>query len=152
MKKQTDIPDLSGKKILIIRLSSLGDILLTTPLIRRLKKKYKDIRLDFVTKTQYQDVLKLNPHISNLFLYKPGKEDISELIDNLKQNEYDAVIDLQNNFRSAEIRRAVKAENYIFNKRTADKFLLVNFKINRLKNASPNPRKVCCCYSRDPTG
>jgi lipopolysaccharide heptosyltransferase II len=141
MKKQTDIPDLTGKKILIIRLSSLGDILLSTPLIRRLKKKFKDIRLDFVTKIQYQDVLKLNPHISKLFLYKPGKEDISELIDNLKQNEYDAVIDLQNNFRSAEIRRAVKAENYVFNKRTTDKFLLVNFKINQLKNARQIPER-----------
>ena len=139
MKKRTDIPDFSGKKILIIRLSSLGDILLTTPLVRTLKKKFGNIDLDFVLKSQYEDVLKLNPYISKLFLYKNEKSKISELIAKLKGNRYDAVLDLQNNFRSAEIRNAVKAENYIFDKRTVDKFLLVNFKINRLKDTRQIP-------------
>ncbi len=139
MKKETEMPDLSGKKVLIIRLSSLGDILLTTPLIRLLKKKFKDVRLDFVVKAQYQDALKLNPYLSNIFLYEKEKNRISELIAGLKANKYDAVIDLQNNFRSAEIRRAVNRKTYIFNKRTAGKFLLVNFKINLLTNAPPIP-------------
>ncbi len=139
MNKETEIPDLSGKKVLIIRLSSLGDILLTTPLVRVLKKKFKDVRIDFVVKTQYQDVLQLNPYISKLFLYEKEKNRISELIARLKENEYDAVIDLQNNFRSAEIRRAVHTKTFIFNKRTAGKFLLVNFKINLLTNAPPIP-------------
>lgn len=137
MMNETNTPDFSGKKILVIRLSSLGDILLTTPLIRILKRKFRNIRLDFVTKTQYKDSLKLNPHISELFLYE--KDDSSAIIKKLQENGYDAVIDLQNNLRSAQIRRAIKAEHFIFNKRTTDKFLLVNFKINRLKNAPQIP-------------
>ncbi len=141
MKNETDIPDLSGKKVLLIRLSSLGDILLTTPLVRTLKSRFREINLDFLIKAQYQDVLKLNPHISRLFLYETDKHKISELITRLKGNGYDAVIDLQNNFRSAELRRSINAKNYIFNKRTADKFLLVNFKINRLKNAPQIPER-----------
>ncbi len=141
MKKENNIPDFSGKKVLIIRLSSLGDILLTTPLVRILKKKFRNVSLDFVIKAQYRDTLKLNPHISELFLYEKEKEKISELIAGLAQNGYDAVIDLQNNFRSVEIRRAVQVENYIFNKRTTDKFLLVNFKINRLKDAPQIPER-----------
>ncbi len=141
MKKETAIPDLTGKKILIIRLSSLGDILLTTPLVRTLKQKYAEISLDFVLKSQYSDLLKLNPHISSLYLYERKKDKISELITNLKGNRYDLVIDLQNNFRSAEIRRAVGAKNYIFNKRSSDKFLLVNFKINRLEEAPQIPER-----------
>ncbi len=92
-------------------------------------------------KSQYEDVLKLNPHISKLFLYEKEKDKVSELIAKLKVNRYDTVIDLQNNFRSAEIRKAVKAENYIFDKRTADKFLLVNFKINRLQGAGQIPER-----------
>jgi ADP-heptose:LPS heptosyltransferase len=57
--------DLSGKKnILIIRLSSLGDILLTTPLIRSIKKKYPDIKIDFILKEQYKELLQFNPYLS----------------------------------------------------------------------------------------
>ncbi len=141
MKKETDTPDFSGKKVLVIRLSSLGDILLTTPLVRTLKEKFNEISLDFVIKSQYQDVLKQNPYLSKLILYESEKDKISELIGKLKENRYDAVIDLQNNFRSAQIRRAINAQTFIFNKRTADKFLLVNFKINRLKDATRIPER-----------
>ncbi len=141
MKKETKIPDFAGKKVLIIRLSSLGDILLTTPLVRVLKNRFRDIILDFVLKAQYKDVLTLNPHISNLYLYEKEKEKVSELTRKLAEKKFDAVIDLQNNFRSIEIRRALSAQTYTFNKRTTDKFLLVNFKINRLENAPQIPER-----------
>lgn len=139
MKNETDIPDLDGKKILIIRLSSLGDILLSTPVIRILKKKFKDLQIDFVLKKQYKDVLNLNPHISDIFLYEKEKEKIGALISELRIRDYNAVIDLQNNFRSSEITRALKTNTYKFSKRTFNKFLLVNFKINRLKDAPQIP-------------
>lgn len=137
MKNESDITDLSGKKILIIRLSSLGDILLSTPLLRTLKSKFRDIHIDYVVRKQYQDVLKLNPHITGLFLYE--KDKVANLTSELKANRYDVIIDLQNNFRSVELRNALKVKTYKFNKRTTDKFLLVNFKIDRLKNAPQIP-------------
>jgi ADP-heptose:LPS heptosyltransferase len=68
MSNETEIPDLKGKKILMIRLSSLGDILLATPLVRALKAKFQAGSIDFVVKEQYRDTLKFNPHISNLYL------------------------------------------------------------------------------------
>jgi len=139
MSNNTQIPDLAGKNILIIRLSSLGDILLTTPLLRSLKSKFQDIKIDFVVKPQYQDVLKLNPHISNLYLYEKDEEKSESLISDLRKKQYDAVIDLQNNFRSLKIKRSLNAKSFEFNKRTLDKFLLVNFKINRLADAPQIP-------------
>ena len=53
-------------KILIIRLSSLGDILLTTPFLRTLKLSYPQIKIDFITRREYESTLKYNPHIENL--------------------------------------------------------------------------------------
>ncbi len=139
MKNENDIADLNDKKVLIIRLSSLGDILLATPLLRTLKTKYHDIQIDFILKKQYQNVLMLNPHITNLYTYEKEKDKIAELTARLRQNKYDMIVDLQNNFRSAEIRNKLNADIYKFNKRTLDKFLLVNFKINRLDNAPQIP-------------
>ncbi len=127
------------KKLLIIRLSSLGDILLSTPLIRSIKVKYPDVSIDFILKSQYKDILLLNDYLSNIIEYKTGKNDKKNLFDQLRKNNYDLVIDLQNNLRSWEIRRQLNTKCVKFNKRTLDKFLLVKFKINRLKDAPQIP-------------
>jgi heptosyltransferase-2 len=134
--------DLSDKKsILIIRLSSLGDILLTTPLIRSIKKKYPDIKIDFILKEQYKELLQFNPYLSRIFEYKIKSNEKQFLIKTLKNIKYDLVIDLQNNFRSFQLRRNVKAPAVKFNKRTPAKFFLVNFKYNILRNAAPIPQR-----------
>jgi len=119
-------------RILIIRLSSLGDILLTTPLIRSLKNQSPNLTVDFLLKTQYRDVLKRNPYITNLYLYENlGKNNDSEGFE-LRKGNYDLIIDLQNNFRSRKTTRLLKTQKVIFNKHNFDKFLIVHFKINRL--------------------
>ena len=132
--------DFTGiKKLLIIRLSSLGDILLTTPLIRSIKIKYPDISIDFLLKDQYKDILLFNHYLSKVIEYKSGKNDKKILFNQIRNNNYDLIIDLQNNFRSWEIRRQLNAKSVKFNKRTLDKFLLVKFKINKLKDAPQIP-------------
>ena len=139
MKNRNEILNLAGKKVLIIRLSSLGDILLTTPFLRTLKSKYHGIKLDFILKKQYRDALLNNPNISELYFYEKDKKYIEKLISDLIKEDYDIVIDLQNNFRSSAITRALNIGTYRFNKRILDKFLLVKFKINNLKHAPPVP-------------
>lgn len=119
------------KKLLIIRLSSLGDILLTSPLLRSIKANYPDINIDFVLKIQYGDALRYNPHIRNLFFYEDGGINFNE--------NYDLVIDLQKNIRSKQITKKIKAPVVTFRKLDIEKFLLVRFKINKLKNAPPIP-------------
>jgi len=115
----------------------LGDVLLTTPLIRTIKKNYPQIKIDFLIKPQYADVLRYNPYINNLIIYSENES----LITDLKQNKYDLIVDLQNNLRSAKIKFGLKIPRGVFNKRTLDKFLLVNFKINRLKNSYSIPKR-----------
>lgn len=123
-------------RILIIRLSSLGDILLTTPLVRSLKKKYPDILINFLLRKEYRDVYKFNPYINNLYLLERDNRFPDELLN----QKYNLVLDLQNNFRSVGIRKKVETEKVrVFNKKTFEKLLLVNFKINKLKNAEQIP-------------
>ena len=89
----------SYKKILIVRLSSLGDILLSTPLIRTLKTTYPELQIDFLLRKEYESTLKFNPHIENL-LTIDRNYNRKKLNYSLKSKSYDLIIDLQNNLRS----------------------------------------------------
>ncbi|HPO55174.1 MAG: glycosyltransferase family 9 protein [Ignavibacteriaceae bacterium] len=117
------------RNVLIIRLSSLGDVLLTTPLIRSLKSKYPDINVDFVVKRQYSMVLKGNPYLRRIFF--PDEE--------IDVTQYDVIVDLQNNLRSCKIRRKFEKRVVKFKKYSLDKYLLVNFKVNRLRELPAIP-------------
>ena len=126
------------QKILIVRLSSLGDILLTTPLIRSLKKYKPEIEIDFLLREEYRDVLVNNPYLSNLITIK--REDSPSKTKNiLSQKNYDFVIDLQNNLRSRSLIQGVKCPKVKFKKLSWQKFLLVKFKINKLSETPPIP-------------
>lgn len=126
-------------KILIIRLSSLGDILLTTPFIRAIKSQFPDIKIDMLLREEYADVVKLNPYLNKKFLFKKDEKSNNVLIEQLKNTNYELVIDLQNNLRSKKIVSSLKTKSVKFDKRSFDKFLLVNFKINKLKEALQIP-------------
>jgi heptosyltransferase-2 len=119
-------------KILIIRLSSLGDILLSTPVIRSLKRKFPNSQIDFVVKKKFKDALLYNPNISSVIIYE--KEKAKQLKYDLRIANYDLVIDIQNNFRSNDLTKLIKAQIRRFKKPSMKKLLLVWFKINLLKD------------------
>jgi len=132
-----DISEL--KKILIIRLSSMGDILLTTPLIRSIKKQNPEVQIDFVIKEEFIELVKNNPNLTDIHVYSKQSFEKQILINTLISNNYEIVIDLQNNIRSKEITKPLHSQTFRFKKNDAKKFILVNFKINRLKNAPSIP-------------
>ena len=124
-------------RILIVRLSSLGDILLTTPLVRSLKKQFQSIEIDYLLRKGYQDTYSYNPYISNLHLYENQKNNL--LTEQLQSRNFDLIIDLQNNIRSNRITNKLKVLTLKFHKKSLDKFLLVKFKINRMKDLHQIP-------------
>lgn len=126
-------------RILIIRLSSLGDILLTTPLIRTIKKKYPHIRIDYLLKAEYSELIKNNPHINQIHLYK--KEEFKNINQSLAAQNYNLIIDLHNNFRSRKITAILKIKTLRFKKYSLRKFLLVKTKINLMKNLPSIPER-----------
>ena len=125
--------------LLIVRLSSLGDILLTTPLIRAIKKNYPNIKIDFLLREEYYDLLKFNPNIENIITINRDKNRLRGLKNQICISNYDFVIDLQNNLRSFSLLKCYGSSVASFKKKNLAKFLLVNFKINRLKNKLPIP-------------
>jgi heptosyltransferase-2 len=59
-------------KILIIRLSSIGDILLSTPFIRQVRKAFPNATIYYVVKKEYQDLLMYNPNLDHLIILDKG--------------------------------------------------------------------------------
>jgi heptosyltransferase-2 len=84
-------------KFLILRFSSIGDIVLTTPVIRCLKQQVKGAEVHFALKKSFADVLAGNPYIDKKFFLE---DNLSALISELKKEKYDYVIDLHNNQRT----------------------------------------------------
>jgi heptosyltransferase-2 len=128
------------RNILIIRLSSLGDVILTTPLIRSLKKVYPEKQIDFVVREQYQDVLRYNPHLNNVFTLDKDN-DYARLFDKIGSDNYDLIIDLHNNVRSRVISGKIGAKTVRYKKPYLKRGLLVNTKINLLKDAKKIPER-----------
>jgi len=128
-----------AKKILIIRLSSLGDILLSTPLIRSLKNKLPGCEIDFILRNEFEDLMKLNPNIRKIYKYDNSRYTEQDILNSVISENYDLIIDLQNNLRTNGFTREAHTAVVKFRKHHLDKFLLVKFKINRLKNLSPVP-------------
>lgn len=109
-------------KILIIRLSSIGDILLTTPIIRALKTHLPDAELHFLLKPQYQELLQYNPYVDKLLFYRSP---LWRMVRSLPS--YDVVLDLHRNWRSLFLRLRGR-RRYTFPKANWKKWLMVRTK------------------------
>ncbi len=116
-------------KFLILRFSSIGDIVLTTPVVRCLKQQLKDAEVHYATKKDFSSVINHNPYIDKKYLLD---DNLDELIHQLKKEKYDYVIDLHHNIRTFVIKKRLGVKSFSFAKINFEKWLMVNFKINRL--------------------
>lgn len=116
-------------KILVVRFSSIGDIVLTTPVLRCIKQQLKDVELHYVTKHNFLSVIENNIYVDKVFTIKDSLKDV---IPQLKKENYDYVIDLHHNIRTLKLKTALGKKSFSFNKLNWEKFLIVNFKKNKL--------------------
>jgi ADP-heptose:LPS heptosyltransferase len=116
-------------KFLIIRFSSIGDIVLTTPVVRCLKTQVEEAEVHYLTKSVFAPVLQSNPYIDKLHILR---DTIAETCEILKEEDFDYIIDLHHNLRSYLVKNKLKLLSFSFNKLNLEKWLLVHFKINRL--------------------
>lgn len=112
-------------KILIIRFSSIGDIVLTTPVVRCLKQQLPNVEIHFCTKRAYGDILGSNPHIDKCHVLSST---IYELICRLRGEKYDYVVDLHNNFRTRLLKSALNTRSFTVDKLNVRKWLYVHLK------------------------
>ncbi|SHF54994.1 ADP-heptose:LPS heptosyltransferase [Mariniphaga anaerophila] len=116
-------------KFLVIRLSSIGDIVLTSPVVRCLKKQVEGAEVHFVTKKKYESLVSPNPYIDRVHTFS---DSLSGLIHQLRQEKFDYIIDLHQNLRSNRIKSSLGVPSFSFQKLNIQKFLLVGLKINLL--------------------
>ena len=95
-------------KILLLRFSSIGDIVLTTPVIRCLKQQLPNSEIHFLTKESFKGILDLNPFIDHLITFSTSTD---EVISILKKEKYDLVIDLHKNIRTAKLKASLFRKN-----------------------------------------
>jgi ADP-heptose:LPS heptosyltransferase len=114
-------------KFLVIRFSSIGDIVLTSPVVRCLKTQFPEAEVHFLTKKRNADLLQANPYIDKIqFLDRS----FSATIHALKAENYDYIIDLHNNLRSLRVKMGLNVKSHTFNKLNFRKLLLTWFKLN----------------------
>lgn len=133
--------EFQGMKFLLIRFSSIGDIVLTTPVIRCLKKQVPDAEVHFLTKDSFRSVVEYNPYIDKLHVLAHSWE---LMIEELKTENYDYIIDLHHNTKTLRLKKALSAhraplagssgkkKSFSFNKLNIQKYFYTAFKINVL--------------------
>ena len=114
-------------KFLIIRFSSIGDIVLTSPVIRCVKKQLPDVEIHYLVKPSFKSTVVNNPYITKLHLLQ---EDWSKTILDLKHEQFDFVIDLQRNMRSLRIKKSLKVPAFTFKKLNIRKLVFTKLKLN----------------------
>ncbi len=117
-------------KILIIRFSSIGDIVLTTPVIRCLSLQV-NAEIHYLTKKNFQSILSSNPYVNKVWTIE---KEVTEVQTKLKKENFDYIIDLHKNLRTLRLKTYLQKKSIAFNKLNIEKWLMVNFKINRLPN------------------
>lgn len=117
-------------KFLIIRFSSIGDIVLTTPVIRCLRKKYPTATIHYITKKTFAGIVQSNPYLDKVMFLE---DDLKKAIEEIKDENYDHIIDLHHNLRTLRIKNSLRETPfYSFHKLNVEKWIYTNFKINLL--------------------
>jgi ADP-heptose:LPS heptosyltransferase len=119
-------------KLLIIRFSSIGDIVLTSPVIRCLHKQQHGAQIHFLTKDVFKGIVTSNPYVNKVHTLV---EDFDAMLAELEEEQFDYIIDLHHNLRTLRIRQHLKkVKSYSFNKLNIQKYIYTTFKINMLPN------------------
>ncbi|MHB2150255.1 glycosyltransferase family 9 protein [Calditrichota bacterium LG25] len=133
----------SVKRVLIIRFSSIGDILLTTPFIRQTRIAFYNAKIDFIVKKNFFELIQYNPHLNTIFTFddQAGLKGLLALRKRIKARNYDYILDLHNNIRSRILTFSLPAKIYRMKKNKFKRALLVYFKINLFREIIPVPEK-----------
>lgn len=131
---------MSPSNIIIVRLSSMGDIILTTPLIRSVRNSFPNAKITFLVKREFADLVKHNPHINEVIAFdkKGGLQALLELRRLIHAGKYDWFIDLHHNLRTRFLRTSLHFKSVsTYRKDSLKRMLLVKWRINLLKNGRP---------------
>lgn len=118
-------------KILVVRFSSMGDIIYTTPVVRCLKTQLPEAEIHFLTKPTFKYIYENNPYIDRLLLLKPT---LAETIQEIKAENYDYLIDLHNNLRTSMIKLRTGIKSSTYQKQRIRKWLSLKLHLKLVPN------------------
>jgi ADP-heptose:LPS heptosyltransferase len=126
-------------RLLFIRFSAIGDIVLASPALRCAKQQLPGVEIHFLTKKSMKAVSEANPYVDQFHYFD---KDLSATIQELKACNFDYIIDLHKNLRSLRIRLALGVPYLSYNKLSVEKFLLTKFQVNRMADRHISMRSV----------
>lgn len=138
-------------KTLVLRLSSIGDILLATPFLRALRRSYPHARIDVAVRAEYADLLRHHPAVSVLHEIdvREGRAGLARWRRRFREERYDTVFDLHNVLRTRLLRRGIAPRVRVLRKYSLRRALLVRAGINLLAAAPSVPERYIACAAAD---
>lgn len=116
-------------KVLIVRFSSIGDIVLTTPVVRCIKQQVPGVELHYLTKPSFKQILEPNPYIDKIHTLESSLSATAKI---LRAEQFDFIVDLHNNQRTIALKALLRRPSKAFYKMNLEKWLMVQFKVNKL--------------------
>ncbi len=125
------------KKILVVRFSSIGDVIITTPILKSLRGRYPEAQIDYLTKHQFVCLIQHNPDLDHAIGYNPAVMSLKSLKKQLQAEGYDLLIDLHNSLRTRYLRVGLASTTMVYGKPYLRRWLLTRFGVNLLRHAKP---------------
>ncbi|MFT6807084.1 MAG: ADP-heptose:LPS heptosyltransferase [Saprospiraceae bacterium] len=125
-------------KVLVIRFSAMGDIVLTSPVLRLLSNEL-NADISFLTKDKYAGLLKHNPYVNHILTLSTS---VNETIRLLKVKNFDLIIDLNKNVLSKRISLGLGIRSLVYDKRTIEKFRILSLRHRHINASSVADRYV----------
>lgn len=129
----------TSTKTLVIRFSSIGDIVLSSPMLRVLRARFPTGQIDYVTRTEYAELVKSNQYLNHTYEFDVdrGFEGLRSLKKRIRDEGYDLIVDIHDSLRSKYLRSLRGPKRVVVNKRVLERSVLVNFKKNTYKGIVP---------------
>lgn len=126
--------------ILIARLSSIGDIILTTPVIRSLRAAYPRAKISFLVKREFAHLVQYNPELNEVIVFDKSKgiKELFRVRKLIKKKRFDWLVDLHNNLRTNFLKHTVYFDDVTtYRKQTYKRRMLVWFGKNNFDSPKP---------------
>ena len=122
--------------VLVVRLSAIGDILLTTPLLRAIRTRHPGARISMLTRQAYVPLLSHNPYVSEVLAVMPD-DGLLAIADRIRAVRYSHLLDLHGSLRSRILRRLARGAWTSYDKRSRERALLIVAKWDRYRDDVP---------------
>jgi lipopolysaccharide heptosyltransferase II len=126
----------SVPNVLAVRFSSIGDVLLTTPLLRAIRRRHPSARLSVLTKHPYAPLLSHNPNVTRV-LAVDSRRSLASLAGELRAGQYSHFLDLHDSVRTRALRLLVPGRWTTYPKHRLARTLLIHTKRNRYRDERP---------------